>query len=231
MISIKSECCLKFTFLGFISNSFQNCPRYLRQTEIMGKLIDLVLADNYVKDIFKRLPKNLTYHNWQHTAEVVNTAMKIGEHNGLDHVSVTLLKIAALFHDTGYVESYHNHEDHSINIVTDFLSKFSLEEDSLITIVDCIEATKIPQCPRSPLAEILCDADLAHFSSPDYLGYATRLRQEWSVWLDRNYEDKDWNMENLKVLLDHQYKTEFGRTYLQPGKERNISLIESKLAI
>lgn len=197
----------------------------------MENLPGISVAEDYVKDIFKRLPENMAFHNWGHTAEIVATVMKIGEYYKLDGISLIHLEIAALFHDTGYVISYQNHEDHSIALVTKFFSALEFGKDALAAIIYCIEATKLPQSPRSLIAEILCDADLAHFGSPEYFLYAARLRQEWSACLDKNYGDREWNWENLKVLREHSYKTEYGSKYLQPVKEQNILIIESELSI
>lgn len=197
----------------------------------MRNLSEIDFAEGYVRKIFELLPQNMWFHNWRHTAEVTDTAMKICDYHQLDQAAATVIKLAALFHDTGYVKSYRRHEDHSINFATKFFTEFNLDRTLLTTVADCIEATRIPQSPRTELAEILCDADLAHFGSPDYFFYAAMLRKEWSVWLDKIYEDKVWNQENLSVLRKHRYKTDYGRNYLQPVKEQNILIMKSELSI
>ncbi|SDS50816.1 Type IV secretory system Conjugative DNA transfer [Mucilaginibacter mallensis] len=54
-----------------------------------------------------------------------------------------------------------------------------------------------------------------------------RYWQEWSIWLRKDYTDQQWNKENLTVLSEHRYKTEYGQRFLQPKKEGNILLLQS----
>lgn len=81
----------------------------------------------FVKGIFKQMPASLTFHNWQHTAEVVETVTKIGQYLELSIQQLNLVRIAGLFHDTGYLYDYHHHEDFSMSIARKFLME--QEED------------------------------------------------------------------------------------------------------
>jgi uncharacterized protein len=195
----------------------------------MGHLINIDEAEKTIRNMFRLLPDTLTFHNWQHTQEVIERAMKIAEFCEIDDLSKDILYLAALFHDTGYVDAYGDHEERSVVIAENYLLNEGLNRSSINMITDCIRATKIPQSPEALLAEILCDADLAHFGSPNYLLYAARLRQEWSLWLPKIYSDQEWNRENLQVLREHEYKTIYGKQFFQPVKDANIIYIETSL--
>ncbi|WP_295713556.1 HD domain-containing protein [Mucilaginibacter sp.] len=71
----------------------------------MTNFIDIDVAEKFATDLIQHLPPSLTFHNWQHTAEVVETAMEIADYCCLDQEPTLLLKLAALFHDTCYRDS------------------------------------------------------------------------------------------------------------------------------
>ena len=65
----------------------------------------LLLADvkNAVADIFHRkVSENISYHNLQHTRDVVAACEKMADHYQLSDEDRTALFTAAWFHDTGF---------------------------------------------------------------------------------------------------------------------------------
>ena len=75
----------------------------------MGKINDLFIAEaeNYVSGLMaERLPENITFHNSGHTLRIKSHAETIGQHAGLNAEEMNLLRLAALFLNTGYVNSY-----------------------------------------------------------------------------------------------------------------------------
>ncbi len=87
-------------------------------TDLIFKIKDFVL--HLFKD---KLSKNYIYHNFNHTKRVVESASFLAEKEGISSEDKEILLIAVWFHDTGYTESYENHETQSIEIALDFLEK------------------------------------------------------------------------------------------------------------
>lgn len=91
----------------------------------------------------------------------------------------------------------------------------------------CIGATRFPQNPKSIEEEVLTDADLYHFTKPDYPKYEQRLRKEFKIYLGRTYTDKEWAETNYTLLKSHSYYTPYGKTVLQKFKEVNIERLKN----
>ncbi|UOE51251.1 HD domain-containing protein [Mucilaginibacter sp. SMC90] len=184
-------------------------------------------AAAYVTSLMEEnLPATMYFHNKAHTQRVVNAALEIAGHCKLKKQELTILTIAAWFHDTGYLYHYKGHEDTSMIIAGTFLMQHHYNSDFIQQVWDCIEATKIPQSPKNLIQQIICDADLRHFASENYLDLARDLKQEWEVRLAKHFSDGEWHSLNLAVLQQHQFFTEYGKTVLQAAKQQNIDLMK-----
>src|SRR5690606_8695477 len=75
------------------------------------------------------LPAGRTYHSLEHTLDVYASAIGIAEHEGIEGDDVILLKIAALFHDSGFTEQDELHEEGSCRIVRGQLPVFGFNAD------------------------------------------------------------------------------------------------------
>ena len=119
----------------------------------------------YVLDMLRsELPKQYFYHNPDHTLYVQAKAKEIGRQEGCSEDELNLLDIAALWHDTGYIRVYKNHEEQSCLLARQYLPEYGFQSKDIDTICGIIMATKIPQIPKNKLEEIIADADL------EYLG-------------------------------------------------------------
>ncbi|MFC0512771.1 hypothetical protein ACFFGT_01130 [Mucilaginibacter angelicae] len=184
-------------------------------------------AAAYVTSLMEEnLPPTMYFHNLGHTQRVANAVIEIAAHSKLKKQELTILTVAAWFHDTGYLYHYKGHEDTSMIIAGTFLMQHHYNNDFIQQVWDCIEATKVPQSPKNLIQQIICDADMQHFASPDYLKCAHNLKQEWEVHLNKQCSDEEWHKVNLNLLQQHQYFTEYGKTILQAGKEKNIELMK-----
>lgn len=171
------------------------------------------------------IPDTYTYHNISHTREVVAASRLIGKKSGLSDEELTILTIAAWFHDTGFVFTYNNHEDASIAFAKQFLESKGLADKSINKVVECIEATKIANKPESRLSEILCDADLYNLSQNYFYIKLFELQEERRKVLHENMENISFWESTYGFLLHHSYFSGFGQHYLQNGKKRNVELL------
>src|SRR5690606_36882222 len=81
-------------------------------------------AEDYVTSLYESAPENnLLYHNIEHTRNVVNRANEIAAHYELSERDITVLNIAAWFHDTGHIYTDPMmHEEKSVEIMQDLMS-------------------------------------------------------------------------------------------------------------
>jgi uncharacterized protein len=187
-------------------------------------------ALNYVRNLFEQQEQpKMYFHNLKHTLGVFYAATEISENSGLNTESLTLVQLAALFHDTGYLYYYAGHEDNSKLIAGNFLLQRRCPPQLIDQVLACIDATKIPQQPQNIEQQIMCDADLFHFASPDYLTYADNLKKEWEAHLGKSFTEIKWAQTNLDLLKRHQYFTSYCQSTLQQGKENNIALLQNFL--
>lgn len=59
-----------------------------------------------------------------------------------------------------------------------FLSRHEVSEKFVERVTDCIQATDWPPHPTNTLEKIICDADMAHLASDDYMIRIQDLRKE-----------------------------------------------------
>ena len=115
--------------------------------------------DKIKADILHRLrtelPKNLFYHCPEHTEDVLQAAISIAEQEGVIGEDLLLLKVAALFHDTGFLIVHRGHEEHSCIVAREALVGYGFSQEQIDHVCELIMATKLPQTPKDKLGEIL----------------------------------------------------------------------------
>ena len=185
------------------------------------------LVEKYVfRLLSEKLPEGINFHNITHTEEVVKAAIEIAIESNFTDEQLEIVTLAAWFHDTGYTTTLTNHEDSSKAIATEFLQWANYPKESLDKILACIEATRFPQNPKSAEGHVLADADLYHFTKPDYPKYEQRLRKEFEILCNKTYSNMEWAETNYILLKNHNYYTDYGKIVLQKFKEVNIKRLE-----
>ena len=181
-------------------------------------------ADFYVERLLQKgLSENLTFHNIIHTRNVTAAVNELCDYENVNKIDRELVLLAAVFHDTGYTEKYMGHEDESCKIAEGYLRGMRRSTEEIRTIINCIEATKVPQSPTDKLSQILCDADMQHLAATDYLQQLERLRYEWKSIKSQHSSDIEWYQENIEFLDSHGYFTPYGQIFWEVQKETNIN--------
>lgn len=187
-------------------------------------------TEQYVRDLYdKKLPDKILFHTLHHTYNVLKQAEIIGDYCNLKKHEITILKIAALFHDVGYINTYSKHEEESVRIASEFLLKKGVDKKWIKQIENCILSTQTPQKPKTNFEEILCDADMIHLASNDYFEQAELLRLEWEKTKGKNYKKSLFYINSIDFFNKHTYHTEYGKSILQAKKEKNLDLIFKKI--
>ena len=185
-----------------------------------NKILDT--AQEYIFKLIKESDqKQLIYHNYNHTYDVVSASEEISKDSGLKEKDVELLLLSAWFHDAGYVDTYKGHEQVSTEYASKFLKEHNYSDDDIAIVTSAILATEYPQSPKTILEEILCDADFAHLGDKDYVEKCQLLRLEWEL-KKVCPKDEDWPNDDIHFLTDHKYFTEFSQRNFADKKGKNI---------
>ncbi len=186
-------------------------------------------AENFILDkIEQELPSCFTYHNIQHTLDVLDAAMRIAAMEKLDKEKFRVLRIAVCFHDAGCVYRYLGHEQRGCEMAQEYLPVFGFSPIEIKLINNMIMATKIPQTPKNKLENIITDADLDYLGREDYYLIAATLFEEAKLFLGVKNEI-EWNIMQLNFLRNHQYHTNYMKKLRDPEKNKRIKEIEMLL--
>lgn len=183
----------------------------------------LASVEEYVSAFYKeKIDKKYTFHNLEHTAQVVAAIRTMAKDYGLDEREKQLCEVAGWFHDTGYFAGSEGHEGRSVELATAFLKEKNLPDADLQCVNDCIRATIFPQQPTSFLEKIICDADLHHLGTKNYWERTSRLRQEYALTKSEIVNDAEWVERELAFLMRHEFHTPVAREHFTKRKEKNI---------
>ena len=178
----------------------------------------------------EKLPKHLHYHCLEHTQDVIKEAIRIGENEGLNQHDLLLLKIAALYHDNGFIRSPHEHEKVSCEIAREQLKNTILSENDIDEVCLAIMATKIKQSPMDKISEILCDADLDYLGRDDFYEIGNRLFEEIK-FSNENYNELDWNKLQIGFLESHHFFTETNISLRTETKNKHLRNLKNWLSV
>ena len=165
-------------------------------------------AEHYITALLKeKLTEDHRYHSLQHTFKVRDAALELGKSMGLEDEALELLGLAALFHDTGFTETYEGHEAISGQIAQTFLEGHDYPPEKIEKVILLIDATFPAKHPSSTLEQVIKDADLSNLGSDTYFDTLKDLRYEWAIFLNQVYDDKEWYNLNFKFVKEHEYFT------------------------
>ncbi|MCX7987629.1 MAG: HD domain-containing protein [Bacteroidales bacterium] len=172
----------------------------------------------------KELPPYLYYHNVKHTVDVITEVELIGWGEGVSDEEILLLKTAALFHDSGHIISYDNHEYFGTVLAREYLPKFNYTNEQIEIICELIMATKLPPKPKNLLEKIMCDADLDYLGRSDFIPVSNTLYRELKEQ-NKIGSLNDWNKLQLKFISGHQYFTQTALSLREVNKQKQIERI------
>ncbi|HNS11617.1 MAG TPA: HD domain-containing protein [Bacteroidia bacterium] len=175
-----------------------------------------------------RLPDNLYYHSYNHVIDVLGAAEFLAEKEGLSPITKELVKVAALFHDSGFTIEAREHEKLSCDIARELLPEFGYTLAEIELIAAMIMATKYPQSPTNLMEEIICDADLDYLGREDFFEIGGLLLTELNE-SGRFKTEKDWNHFQEKFISSHKYFTKTAQELREPKKLEHLKMIRESL--
>lgn len=158
------------------------------------------------------------YHNAGHTLYVFEQVIEIGRQEQCTEKEIDLLKAAALWHDTGFINTYANHEKESCLLARCYLPDYGYSPADIKVICGMIMATKMPQSPQNKAETIIADADLEYLGTNSVEEKAENLYKELH-YIDPSLTLPQWHKTQISFLLAHQYFTPFCKQNREPVKQ------------
>ncbi|GAO41314.1 HD domain-containing protein [Flavihumibacter petaseus] len=181
------------------------------------------LKQHIIQRLSAGLDPRFTYHNLAHTLDVLEQASRIASLEGIsDERNLLLLKIAALYHDTGFLFTYRGHEEKSCEILEEDLGDKGFSKEEMDCMKGMIMATKIPQSPATLMEEIICDADLDYLGRDDFEPISESLKAEFLAYgIIR--EVAEWDPIQVSFFEKHHYFTSSSIRLRDPVKQDHLA--------
>lgn len=188
---------------------------------------DYAGAEQRITELVENEMPNLQYHNKDHVYDVLAAALHIADQEHVGPEGKQLLRLAALFHDVGFIHSARNHEQRGAEMAREILPQYGIPKDQVEQICQMILATRIPQSPATQLEKILCDADLDYLGRDDFYEIGGRLLQELK---DQGVveTEREWNLVQKTFLESHRFHTGFSREHREQKKQDHVQEILAK---
>lgn len=171
----------------------------------------------------KDLDVHLTYHNLEHTLDVMQQCGRLAAEEGAtDPHAIYLLKVAAMYHDTGFLRTYRNHEEQGCQIFLEDADAYGFSEEDKVFVKRLIMATKLPQTPHDLYERIICDADLDYLGRSDFFTIGDGLRREF-LHFGVVDSDEAWGVLQIKFLTSHSYHTKSSQRLREPVKQQHLA--------
>ena len=185
------------------------------------------LKKYFLDKLDQELSRQLTYHGVHHTLDVLEVCESYIERYGINQEEAELLRIGAVMHDIGFLETYNQHEEKGVEIATDALPYFGYSSSQVEVVKGLIRATKVPQQPQNFLEKIICDADLDYLGRDDFYPIAETLFEELNHFIGLD-DRKKWNEIQINFLNTHTYHTDWAREFRAPAKAVFLKELEAK---
>jgi len=176
----------------------------------------------------KDLPAWLTYHNAAHTQYVLEQAESIAKYENIKGRDLLLVKIAALYHDSGFLIDHENHEARGCELASRELLGSRLTQAEIDRVCGMIQATNIPQKPQNILEKIVADADLEYLGTENFEEFGGNLYREM-LHFNPGLSPKEWDDIQIDFLTCHSYHTNYCRENREPVKLRNLEKVKERL--
>ena len=190
-----------------------------------------LLRAQVLAELNEKLSPLLTYHCRTHTEDVLQHTERIAiAENIVQPRMLLLMKTAALFHDTGFVDIYVGHEERSCEIMIRKLKGYRFDDSEIELMTGMIMATKVPQSPSSLQQMVLCDADLDYLGRDDFPVINKRLKNELLAYgfiKDLN----EWDELQMNFLSKHRYFTNSSVKLREPVKHDHLLLLRQSFEI
>jgi predicted metal-dependent HD superfamily phosphohydrolase len=187
-------------------------------------------AERFILEKLDReLDERLYYHNAAHTREVVTACRQLLQMEKVDGRTAQIILTAALYHDTGMLIRYEDHESASVKILTETLPGFGYSGEEMDRVRELILDTREPRMARDLSEQILFDADLEALGREDFFIRSLCLQLEWSLYGIRKTTLREWFHSQVLFMEQHRYLTGSAQRLWQEQKQKNLEAVKELL--
>jgi hypothetical protein len=197
----------------------------------------LVIYDEIIKEpeisealgLLDKLPKNLKYHNKEHTLDVLKETILFALADGRDRETIRQQAISAAWHDVGFVKQHAQNEPVAVEMFKQSKTFQTLSEEQRNEIIANILDTQIVMKDdkpfllqqRSRLGYVL-DGDVSNFGREDFSEKRMRVAEELGLNLSNADIKRKFCKFVIELLRNHEWKTASARALRQAQKEINL---------
>ncbi|EKD66850.1 MAG: metal-dependent phosphohydrolase [uncultured bacterium (gcode 4)] len=190
------------------------------------KIINEVLK--YVIDLLSKV-NHYPYHNINHTLDVYSRVWHLADKEFVYLEEKTDLLLAALFHDTWFVESYFQNEIIGAKIARKYLEGVGFREDRIKRIENMILATIVFSPAKNKLEKIIQDADFDNLWRRDFLVKSLLVKKELNLITSQEISIKDWFETTYILMKKHSFKTLTAKSERDQIKKENLVKLKEKI--
>ena len=200
-----------------------------KEKKVIEKADIKAIEDFIFKKLEKELPDGLFYHGLHHTRDMYQSAVEIAEQENIEGNDLNLVRVAALFHDSGFTTTYEDHEEAGCAILKKELPRFGYSPEEVETICGMIMSTKVPQTATTSLERIICDADLDYLGTDKFERIGNTLLEELNS-RGAGLDEMKWNELQINFLKNHEFYTETCIKLREPVKQQHLEMLMELVA-
>jgi len=185
-------------------------------------------ALKYVIDLLGKV-NHYPYHNINHTLDVYSRVWHLSDKGFVYLEEKTDLLLAALFHDTWFVESYFQNEIIGAKIARKYLEGVGFREDRIKRIENMILATIVFSPAKNKLEKIIQDADFDNLWRRDFLVKSLLVKKELNLITSQEISIKDWLETTYILMKKHSFKTPTAKSERDQIKKENLIKLKEKI--
>ena len=189
-------------------------------------------AKNYIVNrLQKELSPNLYFHSLDHSLDVLHSACRLNCMEELDDTNSVLIETAAIYHDSGMIITYLDHETASAQLARNILPEFEYSPQEIEIVESLIMVTTMPQTANTILEKVICDADLDALGREDFFITSFQLQLEWKLYGIMNTTLAEWIKFEIDFMDKHRYFTSSAIKLRDVQKQKNIKAFKDLLKI
>ena len=183
-------------------------------------MADILRIYFHIKAKLEKSSESFMYHGWLHTKTFFDVVCYLGVLENIEECAFERLKIAALFHDTGYtiLGDLKKHEYRSTVITRKELPLFGVHVLDIEEICSLIMTTVPGHTPIDIVEDVMIDADYEYLGRDYYPYVAELLRRELgisqSIWREQQktfFENHEFRTASARELFDNQKEINYRR--------------------
>jgi len=190
--------------------------------------------------ITQEFSDKLVFHDIKYKHKVIAGINEIGKHEGLSDEELESVLMAGWFVTLGFKnlaqwgevkstkELFKHCDVCSQNETKYFLQQINYPEDKIDIIIDIITDASETKKPKTKLGKVLADATTIEWASKKAKKRLELRYQEFLLLEVYASNKNDFYSSVIEYLNEHKYHTAFGKSTLQPAKEKLIDKIEKE---